>query len=410
MRIHILGLNYAPELVGIGPYTAGLAEALVEAGHSVTVVCAKPYYPAWKVERQYAGWRTVRSVENGVTVLRCPLYVPRHPGGLLRVLHHLSFAITSFIPMVAIARRERPDLILTIAPSLLSAPVARLSARLAGARSWLHLQDFEIEAAFATGLLQRDSFVGLLARMFQRWGMSGFDRYSTISPQMCARLEAFDFAVSKVVELRNWAEIDLVRVLDRPSPFRDEWRIGDRQVVLYSGNIALKQGIGILIDAARRLVARDDICLVICGNGPKRAELQAEAADLPNVMLCDLQPVERLSDLLGLASVHVLPQLAGAADLVLPSKLTNMLASGRPIIATAGPGTGLAAEVEGCGLVTPPGDGGALANAIEHLIDNPDLASALGRVARVRATERWLKETILTRLVGQVKVLHDRGK
>ncbi len=101
---------------------------------------------------------------------------------------------------------------------------------------------------------------------------------------------------------------------------------------------------------------------------------------------------------MGLATIHLLPQLAGAADLVLPSKLTNMLASGRPVVATAAPGTGLAREVEGCGLVVEPGSAEAMARGITALVANRPLWEALARAARLRAEERWAKSKILERL------------
>jgi len=104
-----------------------------------------------------------------------------------------------------------------------------------------------------------------------------------------------------------------------------------------------------------------------------------------------------LPELLALADVHLLPQIAGAADLVLPSKLTNMLASGRAVVATAALGTGLADEVEGCGVVTPPGDALAFADAITRLIDDHTMRTRLGATARVRAEERWSRNAILKR-------------
>ena len=111
-----------------------------------------------------------------------------------------------------------------------------------------------------------------------------------------------------------------------------------------------------------------------------------------------------------LRTLHVVPdrlavhgeratmQLAGAADLVLPSKLTNMLASGRPVVATADAGTGLAGEVEGCGLIVAPGDEAAFAAAIERLIDDSPSRNRLGAAARRRAEERWEREAIISGL------------
>lgn len=180
-----------------------------------------------------------------------------------------------------------------------------------------------------------------------------------------------------------------------PSAFRQEWSIDTEHVALYSGNIANKQGIDIVVEAAWQLQRRQDLTFVICGEGPNRARLEERALGLSNVQFHDLQPKERLNELMGLATVHLLPQLAAAADLLLPSKLTNMLASGRPVVATAATGTGLAREVEGCGLVVPPEDGSAFAGAIETLLDDGEFRSAAGIAARQRAEERWSKARIL---------------
>ena len=147
--------------------------------------------------------------------------------------------------------------------------------------------------------------------------------------------------------------------------------------------------------SARALAGRPDIAFVICGEGPNRANLQEQAAGLHNVQFHDLQPAERMAEFLSLASVHLLPQKAEAADLVLPSKLTNMLASGRPVVATAAAGTGLHAEVEGCGINSTPGDGAAMADAITRLIDDPARRHALGEAARLRAVDRWSRPAII---------------
>jgi colanic acid biosynthesis glycosyl transferase WcaI len=401
MRLLFLGLNHAPEEIGIGPYSAGLLQSWVAAGHEADAVVAQPYYPQWQVLPGYrGGWRG--SDEDGVRLVRCPLYVPKRPTGARRILHHLSFAIASLGPMLRRAWRRRPELVMTVAPSLIAAPVALFVARLAGARAWLHVQDFELEAAQATGLVSH-GFFGRLAASFERRVLRGFDRVSTISPQMCARLEAKGVAPERIVELRNWAEIEAIRPLAGPSPYRAEWGISAPHVVLYAGNVANKQGIEIVLEAARLLAHRKDIAFVICGEGPNRENLERLAAGLPNVTLHDLQPRERLGELLSLASVHLLPQLAGAADLVLPSKLANMLASGRPVVATAAPGTGIAQEVESCGIAVAPGDAWGVAVAVETLIDDEPRRKSLGQAARERAERRWSRSAILERFVDQAQ-------
>lgn len=407
MNILILGINYAPEMVGIGPYTAGMAQFLAESGHSVTVVCAKPYYPQWKVDSDYAGGGNRVTVEHGVRVVRVPTYVPSMPDGKRRLAHHMSFAARAHLAMIAETRRSKPDVVIGIAPSLISMGAARAAARRTGAKLWLHIQDFEVEAAFATGLLKGEGALASLARRFESWAID-VDRVSTISPQMCVKLADKGIAPDRIVEFRNWANVDEVVPQSGASPYRTEWSVNRPHVALYSGNIANKQGIEIVVEAAHRLRNRTDLTFIVCGNGPNKEHLLEQVQGLDNIQFHDLQPRERLSDLLSLASVHLLPQIAGAADLVLPSKLTNMLASGRPVIATALPRSGLADEVEGCGLITPPGESALLALAIERLIDDASLSHIFGVAARERALNRWSRLSILTKFETSLREFGKR--
>ena len=394
MQILILGLNYAPEPVGIGPYTTGLAEGLTERGHDVHVLSGVPYYPQWQLYAGHSGYRTT-TVEQGVTVTRVPHYIPAQPSGTRRLLHHASFAASVHGDAMAEARR-RPDLVLAIAPSLMSVPVAARAARRAGAPLWVHMQDFEVDAAFATGLIGGTAArLGKAAHSMERRILRSADVVSTISPQMCALLLDKGVPADRIHQMRNWSNADFTGPAPDSSSYRVQWGIGDRHVALYSGNIANKQGLEVVIDAARALSGRPDIVFVICGEGPNRTNLQQQAEGLDNIQFHDLQPADRMAEFLSLASVHLLPQKAEAADLVLPSKLTNMLASGRPVIATAAPGTGLHAEVDGCGINTSPGDGAALAEAVARLIDDPVRRDRLGAAARERALDRWSRPAII---------------
>lgn len=404
MHLLVLGLNYAPEPVGIGPFTAGMAEHLAAAGHDVTVVAGRPYYPDWRpLSGSRRNWH--RTSEKGVTVIRCPHYIPRKPGGLKRLVHHASFALASFWPMIRTAR-SRPDVVIAIAPSLMALPVAKLAARLARAPLWLHVQDFETEAAFATGLLGERSLLGRMARWAERRLLAMAGHVSTISPQMRARLIAKGVPPERTSELRNWAD-DAVQAHPRDSvgAYRSEWGVGSRKLALYSGNIANKQGLEIVIEAARLLEQRGDLLFAICGQGPNRARLEAQAQGASNILFCDLQPRERLDELLTAADIHLLPQVAEAADLVLPSKLGNMLASGRPVVACAAPDTGIAAEISGSGIAVPPGDPQAMARAIVALADDPARATALGEAAAQAAAQEWSRHAVLQRFMGELERL-----
>lgn len=407
-NVLLISLNYAPEPVGIGPYSAGLAEALAARGHAVAVIAGKPYYPQWQVYPAYRDGLWSTAEEHGVEVTRCPHYVPAEPGSLKRILHLASFALTALpraLRMALRGRAERPQVVMVIAPALLSVLTAWIAARLAGAKLWIHVQDFEVEAALATGLLDQQGLPARFARWLEGWVLRRGDRVSTISPQMCAKLRDKGVEPARVLEVRNWADSRFAPDPAGADAIRADWGLQGRVVALYSGNIARKQGIEILVEAARQLKDRSDIGFVICGEGPNRAELERLASGLDNLQLHDLQPAEKMGAMLTMADLHLLPQIAGAADLVLPSKLTNMLASARPVVATADPGTGLYDEVDGCGTLTPPGDEAALAAAIAALVDDPARRAAYGAQARQRAEQRWMKDAIIDRVEAEFAAL-----
>ena len=123
-----------------------------------------------------------------------------------------------------------------------------------------------------------------------------------------------------------------------------------------------------------------------------------------------MQPVERLNDLLNLAEIHLLPQRADMADLVMPSKLTGMLASGRPVIATADTGTQVHKVVSQCGVVVPPGDAQALGIAIQRLSKDRAARHRLGEAARKYAVANMDSARILLEFErALVSCCHEGG-
>ncbi len=405
-RLLVVGLNYAPDFIGIPKYTTEMCEELARRGHDVTVVTAPPYYPAWEVPAAHRGlWRS--ETLNGVRLIRAPLYVPKEPSGLTRLLHHLSFAATALPSAVLCALRKRPDVVLTVAPSLMSAPAALIAAKLSGARSWLHIQDFEVDAAFELGMLKGEG-ARRWAERLERALLSGFDRVSTISASMRRLLLRKGVNEDAALEVRNWVDVDTVTAWPNSNTsYRELLKIpADHAVALYSGNMAGKQGLETLAEVAALLEAQSaKVTLLLCGQGPLKGVLETACAERANVRFMDLQPIDKLPELLATADIHLLPQRAEAADLVLPSKLTGMLASGRPVVAMADVGTGLAIEVEGCGLIVPPGDGAAMAEAVLRLSTDQALRRELALAARERAEQRWRRSAVIDGLEAELKRL-----
>ncbi|MBI5450832.1 MAG: glycosyltransferase WbuB [Gammaproteobacteria bacterium] len=397
MRILIQGINFSPELTGIGKYTGEMAQWLAGHGHQVRVVTAPPYYPQWQVQDGYSAWRYRKQSLHNLTVWRCPVWVPARPRGLTRILHLASFALSA-LPVMVRQIVWKPDVVMTVAPPLFCAPAAWLTARLSGARAMLHIQDFEVDAAFSLGLL-RSGLFKRLALGFERLMLRRFDQVSTISEAMRARLHAKGLDPARCRVLPNWVDCEVIHPLAEQSPLRAGLRIEQAAIiVLYSGNLGEKQGLETVIAAAAVLERQREFMFVFCGEGSARLRLQQQTRHMSNIRWLPLQPHDDLNGLLNLATIHVLPQRAGAADLVMPSKLTAMLASGRPVIATVAANTEVATLLQGCGECVAPGDARALADMIIHLAGQPALRAAMGQQARQRAVAMFDKSTVLTDL------------
>lgn len=396
MKILIYSANFAPEPTGIGKYSGEMAQWLAAKGHEVRVVSAPPYYPAWRVANEYRGKWWSREQWEGVDVWRAPIWVPRSPGGVKRVLHLLSFGVSS-IPTIFWQIFWHPDVVFTVAPAFVCTPAALIVTRLSGSRSWLHIQDFEVDVAFSMGLLKGKWSRKVVLWVERRW-LRRFHVTSSISGRMVERLHEKGVWPERLRYFPNWADINHVAPLSRPSSYRKELGILDSDVVmLFSGTLGSKQGLEVIPQAALRLVHRKNIVFVICGDGVMKPQLEEQCKDLPNVRLLSLQPFERLGELLGLADVHLLPQSPQAEDLVLPSKLSGMLASGRPVIATCRPDTEIASVVKDCGVIVPPENAAALAEAIVSLADQPGERQRMGLCARQYAEENLAKDAVMTR-------------
>lgn len=382
MRILIVGLNFAPEPTGVGKYTGEMAEWFARRGHAVAVVSAPPYYPFWKIESGHSAWRWRQERVGDIPVRRCPIYVPARPTGAKRMLHLGSFGASAMPAAILTAIRFKPDLVAAVVPTLCAAPAALAAARMTGAKSWVHVQDLEIDAAFALGILGP----GVLRRAAltgERALLSRFDLVTTISEAMSARLEGKGIPGGKLALFPNWVDVEKITPSPLNTALRRQFGIADDRVVaLYSGSMGEKHGLDVIMDAARLVVGGSRLHFVIAGDGPGKAAITVAAANLPNVTLLPLQPAALLNDFLAIADIHLLPQHPDAAELVMPSKLGAMLASGRPVLAMVSPDSPVGRSLGAGGSVTPPGDAAAAARELHRLADAPAERERRGLAAR----------------------------
>ena len=214
---------------------------------------------------------------------------------------------------------------------------------------------------------------------------------------MLAKLTDKGVAQHRQVLFENWVNLQQIYPLPPAQSLRSELAIpADKVVVLYSGNMGKKQGLEIVVQAAQQLQHRHEILFILCGDGVERRQLAQSTAGMDNIRFLDLQPLAQLNALLNTADIHLLPQLPGAQDLVMPSKLTNILASGKPVIATAEPDSQVAQVASQAGLVVPPQHLSAFVAAIDTLAGDANKRHQLGACGREFACEKldqnkWLQ-------------------
>ena len=379
LRILIYGINYSPELVGIGKYTGEMSGWLTAHGHEIRVITAPPYYPDWKIWPEFSSWTYLQKFESGTKVWRCPLYVPIRPTALKRILHLASFAVSSF-PVLLMQLFWRPDVLLLVAPTLFCAPQALLLAKLAGSKSILHIQDFEVDALFGLELglgSARREWLIRLARSFEGVILRAFDHVSTISEGMMRRALKKGVTSERLFLFSNWSEDCRFNAVSRSNKLL--LRLGvdsDKKIILYSGNMGEKQGLELILQIAQKFKLRSDIVFLMVGEGASKNRLiqMSVVMGLSNVIFAPLQSYDDFPELLASANVHLVIQKKGVADAVLPSKITNIFASGGNAVITADPMTTLGvlgADNPGIAVIVRPESIDALLEGIEQALELP---------------------------------------
>ncbi len=352
-RLLLIGYNFSPEPTGIGKYSGEMVKWLVSHGYDCTVITSYPYYPFWKVQEPYSKRRFWYTIEDSADpksggrqrVFRCPQYVPSKPSGLKRILLDLSFSFSACFPALSLLAGKRFDYVMTIAPSFKVGLFGILFRKFQNAKFLYHIQDLQIEAAQDLKMIRSKNTLDVLFRI-EKYILRRSDVVSSISPSMVAKVK--NKINRDVVLFPNWTDVNsFFPIADKANLKRKYSYLPSDKIILYSGAIGEKQGLDSIITIADQLRDLRDVKFIICGSGPYKDDLQDMAAklNLQNLDFMPLQSYADFNDFLNFADVHLVIQKEGAADLVMPSKLTTILSVGGLAIITANPGSGLYALV-----------------------------------------------------------------
>nr|WP_029250082.1 WcaI family glycosyltransferase [Microbulbifer agarilyticus] len=414
MKTLLYSLNFSPEMTGIGKYNGELVNYLSQGYSAVSVITAPPYYPEWNRRSGFSNWWTVETSGN-FFVYRCPLYVPTEVTTIKRLLHLLSFSVSSALRLSTLLKLK-PDVLILLQPSLFCAPMALLYARLTGAKAVLHIQDYEVDAMF--GLLRAGSNAagqdnpGLFRKLVgsvESWLLRRFDMVSSISNSMVERAAQKGVVPERLRLFPNWSDTEFVAPDVDGADIRRAWGYTDKdKVVLYSGNIGEKQGLEIVLEAAQAFADRPRVKFLLIGAGAFSEQLQRMAVGqgLNNVAFKPLQPWEDVPKVLAMADVHLVVQKVGAADAVLPSKLTNILSAGGHALVTAEKSTELGKIADrhpGIYELVDPENTKAFIGGLERCLARDTTRPNM--VARNYACEFLNKDKIINRFVADLQEL-----
>jgi len=397
MRVAMLGINYWPEETGIAVFNTGRCEYLAARGHDVTMYTGFPYYPRWRIDDRDRGRIFRREARNGVKILRSYLYVPRRVTTLRRIVHEASFVASSCLRAMA---GSRPDVFVTVSPPLGLALTSILLSR-AWRRPYVyHVPDLQPDAAVDLGMLPKGPMVRLLYGL-ERLAYRNAALVTTLTPAMRARIVSKGIPAERVMLFPDWCETELFELPleDGGREARSRFGLDGRFLVVHVGNMGVKQGLDVVLDAAERTRSHPDILYLLVGDGAVRPGLVDGVArrGLDNVRILPLQPLPIFRELLSAIDVTLVTQQRVVADIVFPSKMLTLLAAGRPVVASVSPGSEVARVVTEAraGLVVPPEDPAALAEAVLKLRGEERRRSMSAR-GREHARAHWDREKILS--------------
>lgn len=402
MKVILWGINYAPELTGIGPYNRALCEHLRAAGHDVRMVTTFAYYPAW--QKQPADRRRLYRTDliNGVPVHRCWHYVPRRVTTLKRIFHEASFLTTTFLRLLFL---PAPDVYVVVSPPLLLGLAIRTLQFFKRRPYVFHVQDLQPDAALGLGMLKPSAFTRFLYQL-EALAYRHAAAVSGISQGMLDAFTRKGVPAGRQIYFPNGANLPSLNQLPARGLFRQRNHFATSDfLAIYSGNLGVKQGLDILVATAKQL-ADDRIRIVICGDGAMRPQLeQAIAAErLQNLVLLPLQPDREYLEMLVDADVCLVTQQAGSGAAFFPSKLLSVLALARPVLGVADAASELRRAInEGrFGLCIPPGDAHQLAAVLRSFASQPHNLEAFGANGR-RYVEQFAFPLVQSRFTAELQ-------
>ncbi len=397
-KITLIGLNFYPEDTAIGLYSTQLVKYLQKDGFEVTVLTGFPYYPMWRINKEYQDKPKIYTETiDGVKIFRYKQYIPQNPTFLKRIILLLDFTFGIYRNSFKI---KKTDLVVTIVPFTSAVFVGNRLAKRKKAKHWVHIQDFEFDAAYQTDLTKNKKHLFKFLFWLEKKMLNKASSVSTISNAMLKKLQT---KVDKHVPthlLPNWVDVSNIN----PNSFKKHpYLTSNKFKILYSGNIGEKQDWDLFLEVVKN-IQDASVEFIVVGNGAKKDWLVQKIETLQNVTYYPPVPYNKLSDLLCSADLHILFQKNNVIDTVMPSKILGMMASEKPSLITGNIKSEVASVIKKSkgGIYLQPQNYEDVTRAIQTIQNNSD---NFGKNARQYVTEHFSSDKILNQFKEKFNLL-----
>ncbi|TVQ94992.1 MAG: glycosyltransferase WbuB [Deltaproteobacteria bacterium] len=381
LRILVVAAHFPPDLGALATRVHDLGRAWVALGHEVHVLCGLPSHPTGVVPPRWRGRLYSDEVVDGIFVHRTWIYPTPNAGRVRRSLAYASFAAS----VLAIGQRrvEDPDVVIATSPQFLAAVSGALLSRGRRVPLVLEIRDLWPRSIWEVGAMSRHHPAIKVLEQLERWLYRQADEIVVVS-------EAFRAEIANHlpgVQAQDLPVITNGVRLERFDPKLDggavRARLGlprDKPLALYAGTHGLAHGLSTVIQAARRA---PEVHWAFVGEGACKEALRVEADGAPNITFHPGVGAEGMPEIYAMADLCLVP----LRDLevfrtVLPSKMFEIWAMGRPLVLGVAGEAARLAERSGASVVVPPEDPVALAQAVCALSHNEPRRQAMGEAGR----------------------------
>jgi len=391
--MHILFLtdNFPPEVNAPASRTFEHCREWVAAGHRVTVITCAPNFPTGKVFEGYRNRLFARETMAGIEVVRVWSYVTANEGFLRRTLDYVSFMVTA---TPASLRVERPDIVIATSPQFFTAVAGYLVSRMRRIPFIFELRDLWPESIRAVGAMKQSTLLDWLERL-ELFLYRKADAVVAVTNAFRDNLAGRGIDASKIHVVTNGADLTRFQPMEKDREMVETLGLEGKFVAGYIGTHGMAHALETLLETARLLrdEGRDDIHLLLLGNGASKEALVARARELAlaNVSFVDSVPkaeVVRYWSVLDASIIHL--RRTDLFTTVIPSKLFECMAMGIPVLHGVQGESARIVESEDAGQTFEPENAAELRDRLKGLSRDRDLAARLGRngLAAVRKYDR----------------------